>query len=58
MSFPFGREYGLRRDAPNQTAHSSTFILDRHSKVLSEKISHSHGDRTTAQEVLEQLASK
>ncbi len=48
-------EYGLRWDAPHETAYPSTFILDGSGKILFEKISHSHGDRTTAQEILEAL---
>ena len=48
-------QYGLRWDAPHETAYPSTFILDGSGKILFEKISHSHGDRTTAEEVLEQI---
>ena len=48
-------QYGLRWDAPKETAYPSTFILDKSSKILFEKISHSHGDRTTAEEVLAQI---
>ena len=51
-------EYGLRWDAPHETAYPSTFLLDRHRKILFEKISHSHGDRTTAEEVLAQIPTK
>ena len=47
--------YGLRWDSPHETAYPSTFILDRNGKVLFEKISHGHGDRTSAQDVLGQL---
>ena len=47
--------YNLRWDAPRETAYPSTFILDRKGTVLFEKISHSHGDRTTAQDILGQL---
>ena len=46
---------GLRWDAPHETAYPSTFILSRHRKVLFEKISHTHGDRTTAADVLAQI---
>ena len=49
--------YGLRWDAPHETAYPSTFILDSHNKILFEKISHSHGDRTSAQDVLTQLST-
>ena len=47
--------YGLRWDAPHETAYPSTFILDPHGTVLFEKISHEHGDRTSAADVLAQL---
>ena len=44
--------YGLRWDAPHETAFPATFILDRSRKILFEKIVHTHGDRTKAEEVL------
>lgn len=47
--------YGLRWDAPHETAYPSTFILDKHRKILFEKVSHEHGDRTTSQDVLAHL---
>ncbi len=47
--------YELRWDAPHETAYPSTFVLDKKGTVLFEKISHSHGDRTTAQDVLAQI---
>lgn len=47
--------YRLRWDAPHETAYPSTFLLDNTGKVLFEKISHGHGDRTTAQDILAQL---
>ena len=47
--------YGLRWDAPHETAYPSTFILNASGTVLFEKISHSHGDRTTAEDILAQL---
>jgi peroxiredoxin len=47
--------YDLRWDDPHETAYPSTFILDRSGAILFEKISHSHGDRTTAQDILDQL---
>lgn len=49
--------YGLRWDAPHETAYPSTFILDRHGKILFEKISRSHGDRTTAGDILGQIGT-
>jgi peroxiredoxin len=50
--------YGLRWDAPHETAYPSTFILDEQGKIIFEKISHTHGDRTSAQDVLGQIATK
>ncbi len=47
--------YGLRWDAPRETAYPSTFILDGKGKILFEKISHSHGDRTSAEDILNLL---
>ncbi|SEC12041.1 peroxiredoxin family protein [Terriglobus roseus] len=47
--------YGLRWNAPHETAYPATFILDHNGKVLFEKISHGHGDRTSAQDVLAAL---
>ena len=49
--------YGLRWDAPHETAYPSTFILDRHGKILFEKISRSHGDRTSAGDILSQIGT-
>ena len=49
--------YGLRWDAPHETAYPSTFILDKSRKILFEKISHTHGDRTTAEDILNQIAN-
>ena len=50
--------YGLRWDAPHETAYPSTFILDRNRTILFEKVSHGHGDRLSAQDALAQLATK
>ena len=47
--------YGLRWDAPHETAYPSTFILDKSGTILFERISHSHGDRTSADDILAQL---
>jgi peroxiredoxin len=49
--------YGLRWDAPHETAYPSTFVLDASGTILFEKISHSHGDRTSADDILAQLKS-
>ena len=49
--------YGLRWYAPNETAYPSTFILDKKGMVVFEKISHSHGDRLSAQDALDHLSA-
>src|SRR5262245_5331305 len=51
-------QYGLRWDAPKETAYPSTFVLDREGVVRFAKISREHGGRTTAQEILEELKRK
>ncbi|HEY4357785.1 MAG TPA: peroxiredoxin family protein [Acidobacteriaceae bacterium] len=50
--------YGLRWDAPHETAYPSTFVLDKQGMIVFEKISHSHGDRLSAQDALDNLAAK
>ncbi len=48
--------YGLRWDAPNETAYPSTFVVDRLGTVRFVKISHTHGDRSAAPDVLQVIA--
>jgi peroxiredoxin Q/BCP len=47
--------YGLRWDAPGETAYPPTFVLDRKGVIRFAKISRSHGDRTKTAGILEQL---
>jgi peroxiredoxin len=47
--------YGLRWDAPRETAYPSTFVLGRNNVVGFAKVSRTHGGRTTAAEVLAAL---
>lgn len=44
--------YGLRWNAPQETAYPSTFVLDTGGIIRFAKISRGHGDRTTAAETL------
>lgn len=44
--------YGLRWDAPKETAYPSTFVADQKGVIRFAKISHSHGDRTKATDIL------
>lgn len=50
------KRYGLRWDAPHETAYPSTFVIAPDGEVRWRKISHEHGDRTTADEVLAAIA--
>jgi len=50
--------YGLRWDAPHETAYPSTFLVDESGTVLFRKISHEHGDRTSAMDILAELEHK
>ena len=55
--YKFTNLYGLRWDAPHETAYPSTFLIDRSDVIFYRKVSRSHGDRTTAQDVLAKLQS-
>ena len=54
--YRFTNQYELRWDAPKETAYPSTFLIDRHGVIVFRKISKSHGDRTSAEDVLAELA--
>ena len=54
--FEFTIRYGLRWDAPRETAYPSTFVIDRKGIVRFAKVSKSHGDRANAKEVLAAVA--
>jgi peroxiredoxin len=53
--YKFTNQYGLRWDAPNETAYPSTFLIDRHNVIFFRNVSKGHGDRTSAAEVLVEL---
>lgn len=53
--YAFTNQYGLRWDAPHETAYPSTFLIDRKGVIVFSKTSHNHGDRTAAAEILAQL---
>jgi thioredoxin-dependent peroxiredoxin len=52
------KQYGLRWDAPHETAYPSTFLLDGTRMILFEKVSHGHGDRLAARDALDHLPGK
>jgi len=55
--FAFTNAYGLRWDAPRETAYPSTFIIDRDNRVRYAHVSHTHGDRVGAQAALDAIAT-
>lgn len=54
-NYVFVNRYALRWNAPKETAYPSTFVLDGQRKVLFAKVSKSHGDRSTPEEILAAL---
>ncbi len=56
--YTFTNAYGLRWDAPKETAYPSTYVLDSKRKVTFAKVSTTHGDRSKADDVLKALAAK
>jgi peroxiredoxin len=56
--YEFTNLYGLRWDAPKETAYPSTFLIDQKGIVFFSKISKSHGGRTRAAELLQALSKK
>ena len=53
--YRFTNQYGLRWDAPKETAYPSTFLLNRDGVIYFSKIVKEHGGRTTAAEVLDAM---
>jgi peroxiredoxin len=54
--YTFTQAYGLRWNAPNETAYPSTFVLDARGTVTFARTSHGHGDRVPVSDVLTALA--
>lgn len=55
--YTFTQSYGLRWDAPKETAYPSTFVLDRRGIVTFARTSHAHGERVPVADILKALAS-
>lgn len=53
--YAFTNAYGLRWDAPKETAYPATFLINRNGNVGFALVSKSHGGRTTAAQVLAEL---
>ena len=56
--YEFTNLYGLRWNAPKETAYPSTFLIDRQGTVFFSKIVKQHGGRTTAAEILGSLSKR
>ncbi|MBL8173283.1 MAG: AhpC/TSA family protein [Bryobacterales bacterium] len=50
--YEFTALYGLRWDAPRETAFPSTFLIDKGGRVYFQKVAMLHGGRTTAAEII------
>jgi peroxiredoxin len=55
--YGFAAAYGLRWDAPNETAYPSTFVIDRTGVIRFALVSRTHDGRATAAQALEVLAA-
>lgn len=54
-NYVFTQSYGLRWDAPQETAYPSTFVIDRAGAVRYALVSKAHAGRATAADVLAEL---
>jgi len=53
--YSFTKTYGLRWDAPKETAYPSTFIIGKNGEVAFAHVSKQHGDRVGAETLLKEL---
>jgi peroxiredoxin len=53
--YKFTNLYGLRWHGHFETAYPSTFLINQHGVITSRKISHTHSDRASAGDVLNDL---
>lgn len=53
--YSFTNAYGLRWDAPGETAYPATFVVDRTSTIRFLTLSNTHGGRASAAEVVNAL---
>ena len=55
--YGFTNAYGLRWDAPQETAYPATFVIDRDGTIRFARVSLEHGGRTPVADVLKALAA-
>ena len=53
--YTFTKAYGLRWDAPKETAYPATFVIDREGTIRFAQVSLEHGGRTPVADVLKAL---
>ena len=56
-AYTFTMAYGLRWDAPSETAYPATFVIDQSGTVRFAQVSREHGGRTLATDVLTAMAA-
>lgn len=56
-AYTFTDAWGLRWDAPRETAYPSTFVIDRRGIIRFAKISKTHGDRANPADVLKAVVA-
>lgn len=56
-AYSFTNAYGLRWDAPKETAYPSAFVIDQQGRVRFAHVSKGHGDRVGSAAALEALAA-
>lgn len=49
------QQWGLRWEAPHETAYPATFVVDSNGRVRWRKVSKSHGERSSVEEILREL---
>jgi peroxiredoxin len=50
------QSYGLRWEAPNETAYPSSFVIARNGRVTYAKVSREHGDRAPVAELIDAVS--
>lgn len=53
--YAFTHAYGLRWDAPKETAYPATFVVERGGRIRFAHVSRSHGDRLSAARAIAEL---
>lgn len=53
--YTFTHAYGLRWDAPKETAYPSTFVIERGGRIRFAQVSRTHGGRSIAARVIAEL---